>query len=99
MTKTSDISTPMTSVATSGLPVRVTTRVTSRNRLRTRSISNAVATDSLNEMLGSRHTCTARSPSSNRGTNSIPNRLPASRLTANRPTAKTTGQTGRATAR
>ena len=40
-----------------------------------------------------------RIPSSKRGTNSIPNRLPASRLTAKRPTANPHGPDGRATAR
>ena len=91
MTNTSPSSMPMTSVASSGLPDRLTTVVTSGNRRRTRSMRPVPAATSEMATEAGRIALIEMSPSSSRGMNSPPS-LVASRppaVTARRPTEST----------
>jgi hypothetical protein len=82
ITKTSERSSPITSVATSGLPVRDTTVRTSGNRSSTFSISVVARSDSVSDTLGSREALITMSPSSSRGMNSPARRAAAPSDTA-----------------
>ena len=87
MTKTSVRSIPMTSVAISGLPVRETTVLTSGKGRRILSISVVEARDWLRETLGSLDAWMTMSPSSRRGMNSAPKKVPAASDKAKRKAA------------
>ena len=81
ITNTSPSSMPMTSVASSGLPERLTTVITSGNRFRTRSIRPVPAATSEMATEAGRMALIEMSPSSSRGMNSPPS------LVARRPPA------------
>jgi hypothetical protein len=94
ITNTSPSSMPMTSVASSGLPERLTTVVTSGNRFRTRSIRPVPAATSEMATEAGRMALIEMSPSSSRGMNSPPSRVPRRppAPTATRPVERTSAR-------